>query len=500
MNQRRDDTNIGGSESQATPVIRDVPGLRELLTLLFKHRSSIALTFVAVMVVAAGVTFILPPTFSSEARLLVKIGRENVYRSEIGDDKSQVITSNSEEILNSETGILTSRDLAARVISTLTVEQLYPKLAANPPKRGTQLDAAIDRCMEDLTVTSVRKSSILQLAIHHEDPKMAAKALGLLMEFFKEKHLQAYSDPKSSYLEQQLASYDQRLKQSQDQLEAFKQKNAVYSIDEQRTLLLKQRSELDTALKATENDIKQAQQQIASLELSLRTTSPDVPLSTETERYRGVDDAQNQLLELQLKEQELLRKYTDSNQLVVSVRREIQIVRQFIQEQEHEIQGRIRTGQNVVYQDIQRDLVKRQAELPALQAKAGSLRGQVAQLDHQIPALDLTQMDLENLKRDITVNDRNYRSYQEKVKEAQTQEDLNRQKSANISVIQEPTTPTTPIKPRKAVNLGIGMLLGLLAGLGIAFVRELSAQGISTPESAEQRLGVPVLTTVVLKN
>jgi uncharacterized protein involved in exopolysaccharide biosynthesis len=466
---------------------------------LFKRQSTILVTFFTVAATVTVGTFLLPPTYQAEARLLVRMGRENVYRSEVGGDKSQILSVNNEEIVNSETNILTSRDLIEKVVSSLTIAQLYPDLAESTPRRGTPLDAAVERFGKALSVEGIKKSTVIQISLQHKDPRMAAKALNLLVDYFKEKHLQAYSDPKSSYLEQQLASYDQRLKQSQAQLEAFKQKNRVFSLDEQRSLLLKQRTELDTALKATENQVKEVQQRISSLNRQMQTVSRDVPLSTETERYRSVDEAQGQLLALQLKEQELLRKYTESNQLVVSVRREIEIVRAFITAQEQDIKGRRQTGQNVVFQDLEREMARLQAELPSQEARAASLGRQIAELDQQIPALDMTEAALENLKRDVEVNDRNYRTYVEKVEDARILEDLNRQKSANISVIQEAAVPARPVKPRKMLNIALGLILGALSGLGFAFASEFSAQGLSTPESVERRLRLPVLAAIALK-
>jgi uncharacterized protein involved in exopolysaccharide biosynthesis len=231
----------------------------------------------------------------------------------------------------------------------------------------------------------------------------------------------------------------------------------------------------------------------------LQTVSPDVPLSTETGRYRSVDDAKSQLLALQLKEQDLLRKFTETNPLVVSVRREMEIVRTFITRQEQDIKGRMQTGQNVVYLDLEREMNRLQAELPSQEAKAASLGRQIAQLNLQIPTLDMTEMALENLKRDVAVSDRNYRTYLEKVEDARILEDLNRQKSANISVIQQAAVPVEPVSPRKLLNIALGLILGALAGLGIAFVTEFSAQGLSTPGSVERVLGLPVLTTISLK-
>ena len=477
----------------------ETPGLRDFLTVLFKRKRLIVFTFVTIVATVTVVSFMLPPTYEAEARLLVRVGRENVYRPEVGTNQSQVLSFNNEEVINSETNILTSRDLAAKVISSLTVEQLYPDLAKTPPRRGTPLDAAVTRFGEALAVEGIRKSNVIGIRLQHEDPRMAARSLNLLVDYFKEKHLQAYSDPQSSYLKEQLAAYEKLLKQSQDRLEAFKQENGVFSLAEQRTLLLTQRAQLDSSLKATQSQITELQNRISSVRRLLETVSPDVPLSTETERYRSIDDAKSQLLALQLKEQDLLRKFTEGNQFVVSVRREMEIVRTFISRQEQEIRGRRQTGQNVVYLDLEREMNRLQAELPSQQARAASLGRQIGQLDLQIPALDMTEMTLENLRREVAVSDRNYRTYLEKVEDARILEDLNRQKSANISVIQQATIPVDPVRPRKLLNIILGLFLGALAGLGIAFVAELSAQGFSTPGSVERALGLPVLTTISLR-
>jgi tyrosine-protein kinase Etk/Wzc len=109
-------------------------------------------------------------------------------------------------------------------------------------------------------------------------------------------------------------------------------------------------------------------------------------------------------------------------------------------------------------------------------------------------------MELANLERDISVHDRNYRTYVEKGQDAQANDELNRQKSANIAVIQKATAPTKPVRPNKPLNLALGVILGALAGLGLALAREVLAQGLATPHSAEKRLGLPVLTTIALKH
>ncbi|MEI9476849.1 MAG: GNVR domain-containing protein, partial [Deltaproteobacteria bacterium] len=309
-------------------------------------------------------------------------------------------------------------------------------------------------------------------------------------------HLQVYSDPKSSFLEQQLLTYEQSLIKSQNQLKDFKQKYRVFSLEEQRTLLLKQRTDMDSTLKTAQNQVKELQNRLSTLKNQIRTVSKDVPLYSETERYKIIDDAKTQLLTLQLREQQLLQKYNENTPLVVNVRKEITIVQDFIKKQEEDLKGKVRTGQNIVYQDLEREMIKTQAELSSQEARRAALQGQIAQLDIEIPNLDLRENELENLKRDVSSNERNYKTYLEKVEEARISDDLNRQKMANISVIQTASVPPKPIKPKKALNIVLGIILGAVSGLGLAFFSEYTNQGLSTPESAERHLGLPVLATI----
>ena len=111
---------------------------------------------------------------------------------------------------------------------------------------------------------------MINVSFKHKNPRLAAQVVNLLLDYYKEKHLQVYSDPKSSFLEEQLGEYSQKLKTSEDALQAFKQTQGVYSLDEQRNLMLKQRMELDTVFKGTQNNIRELQERSLSLKSQAR--------------------------------------------------------------------------------------------------------------------------------------------------------------------------------------------------------------------------------------
>jgi uncharacterized protein involved in exopolysaccharide biosynthesis len=471
---------------------------RDLLHVLFKHQAKILAIFLATVVTVVAGSFLIAPVYEATASLLVKIGREYITKPEVGNAGNLMIV-NQEEIINSEIEILDNRELIEKVIAAMGVGTIYPQLASDPPARMTPLEAAVLQFSRNLTVEGVKKSNVIDVSFRHRDPAVAAKALALLVDFFKEKHLEVFSNPQSSFLEKQLADYQQRLKESEHAFQAFKQQNQVYAVEEQRSLLLRQRVELDTALKATNNRIDELQNKVASYREQLRDIAQNKARYTQTDRDKIVVDAQSHLLSLQLKEQALLAKdYREDSRLVGNVRKEIQLVKSFLKAQEKAIDRKVRTG-NPVYQEVEKEMIKAEAELASQRAGAVTITQQLVELDDKIQAVDQKQNELRTLQRELSTNEKNYQTYVEKLEEARISDDFNRQKIANISVIQAPVTPRTPVKPNKLLNIILGVLLGAVAGLGYAFFAEFTSQSFSTPQQVERRLGLPVLASITRK-
>jgi len=484
-------------ENQIRPGQEKQGNLRDFLTVLFKHKSKIIFIFLSIVIIVTVVTFLLPPVYEAKSSLMVKIGRENIYNPEVGDI-NPIFSINTEEVLNSEISILTSRDLFEKVITTLKIENIYPDLIKSPPANMTPLDAAIILFGKNLSAEGIKKSNVINVTFQNKDPLIAAKAVNLLVDYFREKHLQVYSNTKSSFLDKQLAVYDQKLKQAATSLEDYKQKNHIYSLDEQRTLLLKQRTELDTTLKNSINTVDELQKRLASLQGLKQVVAADSSLYTTSELDRIIVEARSKLLSLQLEEQDLMKKYSEENRLVQQVRNEIQLVKSFLADQEQTISGKVRTG-NLVYQDLQKDLVKTEADLNAQRAKASTLKQQVSQLEGELRSLELQDKEIRNLERDYSLAEKNYQIYKDKTEEARISDDMNSNKLANVSVIQAAAVPAKPVKPRKRLNIALGIIIGTVSGIGFAFFSEYTTQVFSTPESAKRSLDLPVLVSIGLK-
>ena len=66
-------------------------------------------------------------------------------------------------------------------------------------------------------------------------------------------------------------------------------------------------------------------------------------------------------------------------------------------------------------------------------------------------------------------------------------------KMDNVQVIDEAQIPEKPVKPRRLLNMVVAAILGIMVGLGVAFLQEYLDNTIKTTEDVEKYLGVPVL-------
>jgi uncharacterized protein involved in exopolysaccharide biosynthesis/Mrp family chromosome partitioning ATPase len=472
--------------------------MRDLITVLFKHERKILLAFFGTVAVVTAISFLLPRSYEAKSSLLVRFGRENVYRPEFGNVEQMSILQNQEEMINSEIQILNNRDLIEKVITTIGLKTMYPSLSMTSPSDSGSLEKAVRKFQQNLSVQPVKKSTVIQVSFQHQDPQITARAVNLLVDLFKERHLQVYKGPTSSFLEDQLRTYEEKLRKSANELETFKQKYGVFSLEEQRSLLLKQRTELASSLSVTQNDIRGLDQKRGSVLAKMQSVGDDIPPYTDTEQYRIIDDAKAQLLALQLKEKQLLQKYQETSKFVVDVRDEIEMVKEFLRKQEDEIRKTVRTGKNrnELYRVMETDMVKIEADLSAQKARTSMTEQQLRRLDEDIRNIDSREKDLQALQRRLAASENNYKTYLTKFEEARISENMDVLKMANIRVIHTAAIPVKHVKPRKALNIGLSAILGGLLALGLVFFSEYTGQQLSTPKAVEKQLKLSVLASV----
>jgi uncharacterized protein involved in exopolysaccharide biosynthesis/protein involved in polysaccharide export with SLBB domain len=479
--------------------------LEDMLVILFKHKYKILAAFFTVMIAVTVKTSLTKPVYQTHSSLMVQSGRESLYRPEVGDDKERVILDLT-ALVNTETQLLTSADLIEQVITDLGVENIYPDMVEPSPKgvtpaKETIIKGATFRFKGQLNAAVVKGSNVINVSFKHNDPEVAARAVNQLIESFKIMHIEIFKNPRASFMEKQLAAYRQKLDEAEENLEAFKQKNRVFSLDEQRTLLLSQKIELDNTFKAAQSRVHQLQQEISSLTSQMQTIPKYELVASKSGKTKNIDDAQNALLNLQLKEQRLLTKYEANNRNVASVRKEIQLVTDFLA-----ANGLAKTtedetlSKNAAYATLETSLLQARTTLSSEEARVAVTEQQLDQVNSDLQDLDAHERELRFLERELDTNESNFKNYVAKLEDARIEEELDSLRKVNISVIQKATMPLGPIEPNKRFNLLVGIILGLVSGLTLAILSEYCiGRGVCTPEGIEQHLGLPVLASVPYK-
>lgn len=476
--------------------------LRDVLIFCFKHKVKMITIFVLLVGLVTAVVLIMPPVYEATAMLIVKPGREYLYHPEV-EARNTAITEDldrpREELISSEIQILTSRSLIKAVVSSFGAGNLYPDLVAGMP-RDVLLANAIQTFEKSLFVGRVEKSDVIRVSFQHTSPEMAAEVVRRLIEEFKAMRVAIFNDPQTTaFLTGQVENYHRQLRVLEVQREAFKQRYTVFAHPEQQRLLAQRYMKAAAALEASSNQYVALQQKATVLQRHRRGLKRNTPLQREIKRDASIDSAKSRLLELQLDEQKLLEKYKASHPKMIAVRREIRKAQAFLRQQAKVGTEVVRIGKNRTYEELEKELFSVESELQAEKARREALKEQFEKLDKEFQVFIRNEREFLNIQRQIDMVQKNYRTYAKKMEQARISSEMDRQKIANIRMVQAPEAPSRPIRPKKKASVAIGVFLATFASFGVALVSEYVGQGIHTPESAERYLDLPVLTTVAYK-
>jgi capsular polysaccharide biosynthesis protein len=99
----------------------------------------------------------------------------------------------------------------------------------------------------------------------------------------------------------------------------------------------------------------------------------------------------------------------------------------------------------------------------------------------------------------VGIQETNYKKYFDKLEQARIDHALEMVKISNISVVQPATYPIKPVRPKKLLNIALGLFLGIFGAIGLAFISEYMDHTFKKPEDITQILDLPILATIPKK-
>lgn len=484
--------------------------LRDFLHIVFKRKTQMLLFFAATLLTAALGLLVMNPTYEATARLLIKVGRENLYVPPMAaGGGSPVIRLNPEEQINSEIEILLSRHLAEQVVERLGPGVLYPDshdrsqgflggLFGGGATTGSPVERAAMRLLENLSAEAVRKSDVIAVSFRHKDPSMAARVVSLLVSLHLDRHLEVFKSPQAyEFFREQSRLLKEKLMEAEDNLARFKDDSNLTVVEEQRLLLVRNEAALRVALDQASSQEAETERRLRQLREQGAQTPETISLAEEIDHNpHAVSALKARLVDLELREHELLVKYKEQNHWVQGVRSEIRTVRNTLAEQEAARYGRTRSGVNPIYQTLQQEILRNEAELKALTARKETQKAQLAAYQRQMERFNPVELEFNRLQQELEVYRQNYRLYLSRFEEARILDAMDQERITNVSVIEPAKTPIEPVSPKAPLILVLAVLFGGVGAVGLALLSEYLDDSLEKAEDVETLLHLPVLASI----
>ena len=475
---------------------------RAMLNTFFRHRYKFLSIFLLVFGLAATYCIIRPPRYQSEAALLVKFAPAQPSNQAGGTDlPSNGIAAaqlERQQILNSQIGVLQSQDLLTDVLTTQKIRTIYPGLADIPDPK-LRVDTALMRFNQDLDVEPAKNANIINLSLLNTDADVAARTLQTLIEKFIAQQSKIYQSAQLPFMLEQLAQARERLEKSRQAVQDFKASTGINSLEEERTLLLHQRSDAQEQLTQAISKQEDATGRFQKLEQMLKDMPRDIKLSDENDRFKAVDDARQRVDDLLARQKAMSDNYRPDSQTMKTLDEQLSFAQQQLAKASRESAARIRTGINPVRQQTEIDLMTAAGDQYGATASRASYEAELQRIDKKLSKLEADSQKLDALTLQQQVDEENFRNYLQAVNDARVTDDLNRQRISSIAVIQAPTVPSLPSRPRINLILAAGFLLGLAGAITITLLSEMFDEAFSTADQIETVLGLPVLGTFTMR-
>lgn len=457
-----------------------------LLWHLIQYRWLIAVLVAAGLVLGAVVTLMQTPRFLAEARIEIMVPTARVLQ-----DLDIVTQTGDVRAFETARQKLRSRDLARRVVLELNLAQNAAYVLPRPDfsvvnifdrifggdsrPRLADLDAetreilAVERLLENLSVTLVRGTSLISVGYSDPDPELAAAITNQVVRSYMDQQVDRTvetSDLARQFIEEQVAEVKSKLEQSESALVAYANQAGLSSAGDDGSLVSANIEALNAALSGAIQERLAAERLVAQLDSGAAEHMPQV-LDDE-----AVKATRSAIAELQAEYQHNLGTYKPGFPEMRQLQARIDELERQRAAQVDEIAASIRVQH--------REAVQQEADL----------RAELADLESRQVAFQDKNIQYTILRREVESNRAQYQSLIDKLNEVGVVSDL---RSANVDVVDYAVVPAAPYAPKLSTNLIVYFSLSGLLAAAIIYLSELLNNKFNVPDQIENELKLPVL-------
>lgn len=396
------------------------------------------------------------------------------------DSKGQAQATKNGDYLATQVGLLQSRSLAQRVAQELNLAS-NAAFAPATGDREQRAKAAVNKLSEGFSVQPAPSGQLIKISYSATSPALAAQITNKFADSFIATNLERRYDASSyarNFLQQQIAKVKGELEKSERQLVEYAQAQGIINtVNQQKDQVSSDVNSLQGAsLIALNQALAEAQTKRIAAEQAYRKTAA---VGATAEVNESTQAIRQQRVTLEAEYREKLNTMKPDYPDMVSLRARIdELNRQIGAEAARTASGR----SNTLLADYQ-----------AAAAAERTLQARVAELKGSVINLRGRSIEYNILQREVDTNRSLYDALLQRYKEIGVAGGVG---TNLVSIVDRAEIPTSPFSPNLPFNLVIGLGLGLLVGIGGAFVIEFINDTITTPDDVRDKLKLASLGVI----
>jgi capsular exopolysaccharide synthesis family protein len=509
--------------STGTPVhhqFANTNSLHNLLRVLTRRSKWIIGSIVICVLLAIIVTFMTKPTYEATATIELNKSSSSLDLG-LGDMLSQGLTGGADTLMTdmqTETAILQSDSLAMAVIEHLKLAS-QPQFAAKgsaaheekseqglPLERSPRTRTRLLKLFgKYLKVQPARGTRLIQVTYQSHDQEQAAQIANALIDAYKSQYRQSHYDATaetSDWLTKQLSDLKANVEASEQKLTDFEKETGILSLNmmmptdsgkgsnggggEIHSVIIQKLDALNAEL--TEAEANRIEKE--AIYRLVQTGNEDVIVGLASDSLAqqgrsmvltqggGVSNLQ------QLRQQQSLLKV---NLAEVSAT--------YGENNRHlkDIQTQIRALDVQIHEELQAITKRAQADFQLAQQTEGEIHRQFDQQQMAASKLNEKAVQFAVLSQEAFSRKRLYEDLYTKLQEANVSAGI---KATNITIVNPARLQTVPVRPKHINNIALGMLVGIFAGLAIAYTADTFDRTLRGPLEVEEITGIPVIGVI----
>jgi capsular exopolysaccharide synthesis family protein len=465
--------------------------LKEYWAVLVRHKFTIILFVIISLVASAIATSLKTPVYRSSVKLQIDREAARVVNFEGVTPREAAY---SFDFYETQYQLLKSRGLARRVVEQLGLESSDQFKAKEQPSFFRELKhlfssqsknretaeeeqpastSSLEKLLlANLSVAPVKNSRLVVVSYDSPNPELAARVVNTLAKSFIDMSMERRFENSSyakEFLSDRIKQVRANLEESERKLVEYASQREIVDLDSRQGILMQKLQALNARLTEVEADRIRAESSYQEMQSSGAQGFDRVSDSEVITSYK------EKLADLEAEYQDKLNVYKPGYPAMKRLQDQIDGLKHKIAQETRDIQSSVKSR----YQAAVR-------EQAMLQSRMADVKGQILELQRK-------STDYQALKRDVETNRELYNGLLQRIKEVGVAAGVG---SNNISIIDKGEVPGAAYKPNLKRNLQIALIIGLLGGIGLAFLFDHLDDTIKSSADVEKLTGLPVVGVV----